>query len=361
MQLFLRVLLLALVLGLGVLPGFALPQLLLDMRTGEVLFEKDAGVPWHPASLTKLMTAYAAFEAVDAGRLTLDTPVVMSANALKAPPSKMGFPVGTAVTLEDALYLMLVKSANDVATAIGETVAGSEAEFVKLMNSHAANLGLTNTRFVNANGLHDPNQTTSARDISILAFVIRSRYPQYDKIFETRSVKFGKSTLESFNILLNKFRGTTGMKTGFVCASGLNIVATAKRNGRELMAVVFGGVSARERGEMAALLLERGFQGRYPGERKSVTAIANLAMAPPNLRPKMCGAEAKGYLAARKAAFPFGLDGQISYLNDKVDARAVRVTTLGKLVDVDLPRQRPRYAFVPKAIDLPRPRPLTLR
>jgi D-alanyl-D-alanine carboxypeptidase len=307
------------------------------------------------------MTAYAAFEAVASGRVTLDTPVVMSENALKAPPSKMGFPVGTAVTLEDALYLMLVKSANDIATAIGETVGGSEPEFVRLMNNHAANLGLTATHFVNAHGLHDPNQVTSARDIAILAFVIRSRYPQYDDIFETRAIKFGNSTLKSYNILLEKFRGTTGMKTGYVCASGLNIVATAKRNGRELMAVVFGGVTARERGELAALLLERGFQGRYAGTRKSVTNVANLAISPPDRRPQMCGAEAKSYLETRKAEFPFGLEGQISYLNDDVPRKVVRVTTLGKLVDVDLPRRRPAYSYTPEPIALPRPRPTVLR
>lgn len=361
MRSFCRVILLVLTFLLSAGPGIALPQLLIDMRTGEVLFEKDAGRPWHPASLTKLMTAYAAFEAVDAGRLTLETPVVMSENALKAPPSKMGFPVGTAVTLEDALYLMLVKSANDVAIAIGETVAGTEPEFVRLMNSHAANLGLTATRFANPNGLHDPNQVTSARDIAILAFVIRSRYPQYDEIFETRAVKFGKSTLKSYNILLEKFRGTTGMKTGFVCASGLNIVATARRNGRELMAVVFGGVTARERGELAALLLERGFQGRYGGTRKSVTQIPNLAIAPVDMRPQVCGAEAKTYLASRKAEFPFGLEGQISYLNDDLVRREVRINTLGKLVDVELPRPRPAYAFVPEQVALPRPRPIILR
>ncbi|MCF4099435.1 D-alanyl-D-alanine carboxypeptidase family protein [Maritalea mediterranea] len=355
-----RVILLVLTFMLGAGPSYGLPQLLLDMRTGEVLFEKDAGHPWHPASLTKLMTAYSAFEAIAAGRVTLDTPVVMSENALKAPPSKMGFPVGTAVTLEDALYLMIVKSANDVATAIGETVAGSEAEFVDLMNWHAANLGLTATRFANAHGLHDPSQITSARDIAILAFVIRSRYPQYDEMFETRAIKFGRSTLKSYNILLEKFRGTTGMKTGYVCASGLNIVATAKRNGRELMAVVFGGVTSRERGELAALLLERGFQGRYPGTRQSVTNIVNRALAPPNMRPQMCGAEAKTYLETRKAAFPFGLEGQISYLNDVVPERAVRVTTLGTIVDVDLPRPRPAYSYVPEPIALPRPRPATL-
>jgi len=339
--------------------GFAIPQLLIDMQSGEVLFEEEAGVAWHPASLTKLMTAYVAFEAIASGKMQLDTPVTMSANALKAPPSKMGFPVGTAVTLEDALYLLIVKSANDVAIAIGETVGGNESNFVKLMNAHAHNLGLSNTNFENPNGLHDPKQVTSARDLAILSVVIRNRYPQYDVLFDTRTVEFGKSKLASYNILLTKFRGTTGMKTGFVCASGLNIVATAERRGRKLMAIVLGASSARERGELTALLLERGFDNRYPGQGKSVTRLANLVTKPVNMRPNICGKQAKSYVAERAVVFPFGLKGQPTYLGDKVAPKRVRVHTLGKLVNVDLPRQRPSYDFVPKVakVALPRPRP----
>ncbi|WP_299346892.1 D-alanyl-D-alanine carboxypeptidase family protein, partial [uncultured Maritalea sp.] len=195
-------------------PGLAIPQLLIDMQSGEVLFEEDAGVAWHPASLTKLMTAYVTFEAIASGQVNLDTPVIMSANALKAPPSKMGFPVGTAITLEDALYLLIVKSANDVAIALAETIGGSEGKFVTLMNAHAKNLGLSNTFFVNPNGLHESEQVTSARDLAILSVVIRNRYPQYDGMFDTRTVEFGKAKLASYNILLTKFRGTTGLKTG---------------------------------------------------------------------------------------------------------------------------------------------------
>ncbi|MGJ8528909.1 D-alanyl-D-alanine carboxypeptidase family protein [Maritalea sp.] len=340
-------------------PVLATPQLLVDMRSGEVLYEEDAGVTWHPASLTKLMTAYVAFEAISSGNASLNTPVIMSENALKAPPSKMGFPVGTAVTLEDALYLLVVKSANDVAIAVAETIGGSEQKFINLMNAHARNLGMSNSFFVNPNGLHEPDQVTSARDLAILSIVIRNRYPQYDGIFNTRTVEFGKSKLASFNILLTKFRGTTGMKTGYVCSSGLNIVATAERNGRKLMAVVLGGSSSRERGELTALLLERGFSNRYPGTGKSVTRIANLAVPPVDMRPKICGKQANEYVAARKAAFPFGLEGEITYLGDSVAAKRVRVRTLGKLVNVDLPRPRPSYIFVPSVaqIALPKPRP----
>ena len=363
MRSFIRLSFVTLFFWLSAAVSFALPQLLIDMDSGEVLFDEDAGQPWHPASLTKLMTAYVAFEAVASGQVDLDTPVIMSQNALKEPPSKMGFPVGTAVTLEDALYMLIVKSANDVAVAIAEKIGGSEEKFVALMNAHARNLGLTNTVFTNPNGLHDPAMTTSARDMAILAVVIRNRYPQYDGIFNTRTIEFGRSKLASYNILLTKFRGTTGMKTGYVCASGLNIVATATRNGRNLMAVVMGASSARERGELTALLLERGFGNRYAGTGRSVTRVANLVGMPTNMRPKICGKEAKQYVADRKVIFPFGLEGQITYLGDNIAPKRVRVNTLGKLVNVSLPRARPSYSYVPKSLDvaLPRPRPLYLR
>jgi len=327
-------------------PAWANPMLLLDIDTGAVLYEEDAGAPWHPASLTKLMTAFVAFQAIAEGRVALDTPVTISQHAWNQAPSKSGLKVGSALSMQDALYVMLVKSANDVAVAIAETVGGSEKTFVDEMNATAIKLGLTNTHYVNANGLHQEAQVTSARDLAVLALYIRQLYPQYLPIFATEAVKLGKANLETNNDLLTHFAGTTGMKTGFVCASGLNIVATAERNGRSLMAVVLGGSSARERGEMTAELFLRGFSGALPGTGKSILQVANVAGAPADMRSLLCGKQAKAYVAEREAAYPLGLKGKPSYLTDEIEGRIYSATDLGQLRDVPLPRPRPGYAGV---------------
>jgi len=358
---------LALIFALGfanVSPALAIPQLLVDMRTGEVLFENEAGLPWHPASLTKLMTAFVTFEAIKAGRVNLDTPVVISAHALEAPPSKVGFPVDTAIRLEDALYLLIVKSANDVAIAIAETVGGNEGQFITEMNNTAQRLGLSATHFVNPNGLHDPAQTTSARDLAVLSLTIRSRYSQYDELFETASIKLGKARLRSYNNLLTHFRGTTGMKTGYVCSSGLNIVATVERDGRALMAIVLGGSSARERGELAAQMVLDGLSGSARGNGRNVVALVNrTGSVPADMRPLICGKKAKAYVAKRAKEFPFGLEGEQTYLTDDVAGLQRKVSTLGQVRVVPIPRPRPLWApgsrvSVAASIPLPRPRPL---
>lgn len=342
---------LALGLVLASLHGaLAIPQLLIDMQTGEVLFEEDSGLPWHPASLSKLMTALLAFEAIERGEVRLSTPVITTANALSVAPSKMGFPVDTAITLEDALYLLIVKSANDIAVAIGETVSGSEAGFVDLMNRRAFEMGLDATHFVNPHGLHDPGQVSSARDIAIIALTIRARYPQYNAMFETRTVEHGQSRSHTNNELLTRFAGTNGMKTGYVCASGLNIVATAERNGRYLMAITLGASSARERGELTARMLFSGFAGGYRGTGQSVVSLANhTQIAPVDMRPVICGSGATQYNQARMEEFPAGLEGQVSYLTDTIVPPVHRMTVLGKLRDVPLPRPRPGdFLFEPQ-------------
>ncbi len=341
-------------------PARALPELLVDMRTGEVLYAKDAGLPWHPASLTKLMTAYVTFDAIARGRVDLDTPVIMSARALKEPPAKIGLPVDTAMTLEDALYFLLVKSANDVAVAIAETVSGSVEGFVAEMNANATALGLTATNYVDPNGLRDGEQVTSARDLAVLALTIRSRFPQYDAIFATESVNLGKARLQSHNNLLTHFAGTTGMKTGFICAAGLNIVATAERSGRDLMAIVLGASSSRERGEETAQLLLKGFSGAFSGLGRHVAALTNSSAPPTNMRPLICGKEAKDYVAAREQAFPYGLEGQPSFLQDQVTPRTYTASLLGRLRNVPLPHPRPLWAPAPPpqpSVDVPLPRP----
>src|SRR5690606_20300283 len=215
------------------------------------------------------------------GKVTLDTPVVVSKKAFNQAPSKSGLPVGSAVTLQDALYLMLVKSANDIATAIAETVGGDEASFVGMMNEASSRMGLTATHYANANGLHDPAQVTSARDMAILSLYIRQSFPQYLPIFGTSTVMLNGKALKSENKLLESFAGTTGMKTGFVCASGLNIVTTVERNGRRLLAVVLGGASGRDRNERTAELLLKGLSGGATPTGQNVLGLANNPGAAP--------------------------------------------------------------------------------
>ncbi|KRA44724.1 D-alanyl-D-alanine carboxypeptidase family protein [Devosia sp. Root635] len=337
---FVLVLMLAL---LSLAPARANPMLLVDMDSFDVLYAQEAGQPWHPASLTKLMTAYVAFEQIAAGKVTLDTPVVISRHAFNEAPSKSGLAIGSAVTMQDALYIMLVKSANDMAMAIAETIGGDEAGYVALMNDAAARMGLTATHYENPNGLHDPAQVTSARDLAVLSLYIRQSFPQYLPIFGTGTVMLNGKKLESENRLLEAFAGTTGMKTGFICASGLNMVATVERNGRRLLAVLLGGASARDRNERTAELILRGLSGAATPTGQTVLTLGNNPGAlPVDMRPQICGKEAKAYVAAQEAAFPMGLKGQPSFLTDTVLAASYVATDLGRIaVGVNLPRPRP--------------------
>ncbi|WP_421762332.1 D-alanyl-D-alanine carboxypeptidase family protein [Devosia sp.] len=332
-------------------PALAIPKLLVDAVSGEVLHAEDAGVPWHPASLTKMMTAYVAFAAIKAGRVTLDTPVKISRNAWNQAPAKSGLEIGAAVSMRDALYIMVVKSANDVAIAVAETVSGSDDKFVAEMNEMAKAMGLTATHYVDPNGLHAAGQVTSARDLAMLALYIRRDFPEYLPMFGTEAVLLGGKSLESNNGLLEHFAGTTGMKTGYICSSGLNIVATVERDGRSLLAVVLGGSSARERNELTAEMFLRGLSGAFAGTGKSVVTLSNIDSEPVDMKPNICGKKAKAYVAERIKAFPMGLKGQPSYLNDKIEGVTYTATDLGVVVDdIDMPRPRPTYA--PAAVAL---------
>ena len=345
-MLFVRRLVIALMLAaLSLAPARANPMLLVDMDNFNVLYAQEAGQPWHPASLTKLMTAYVTFEQIALGKVSLETPVLISKKAFNEAPSKSGLPVGSALSMQDALYVMLVKSANDVSVAIAETVAGDEASFVALMNDAAARMGLTATHYANANGLHNPAQVTSARDMAVLSLYIRQSFPQYLPIFGTGTVVLNGKKLESENKMLGSFAGTTGMKTGFVCASGLNLVATVQRNGRNLLAVVLGGSSGRDRNERAAELMLKGLNGAVqPNGQTVLTLTNNVGAAPVDMRPLICGKDAKTYVAGQEAAFPNGLKGQPSNLTDTIVPASYTATDLGRVaVGVSLPRPRPAH------------------
>lgn len=346
---FVRRLALALMLSFAALvPAWANPLLVVDRATLEVLYAEDAGRPWHPASLTKLMTAYVVFEELAKGTVTLDTPVTISRNAFNQAPSKSGLPIDGSVSLKDALYILIVKSANDIAVAIAETVGGSEAAFVTKMNDAAQRMGLTATHFVNPHGLHDPAQVTSARDLAIIGLYIEQSFPQFMPMFSTGVVRLGKARMESNNGLLEGFVGTTGMKTGYVCASGLNIVATVDRDGRRLMAVVLGGSSGRERNERAAGLFLDALNGRMAPTGQTVLSLPNAVGAGPvDMRPMICGKEAKTYVAAQEAAFPMGLKDQPTNLTAEITPSEYTAVDLGRVrTGIALPRPRPAHVPV---------------
>jgi D-alanyl-D-alanine carboxypeptidase len=252
----------ALAAALALLPaGAALagPTLLFDIKDGTVLYAEDPDNQWHPASLTKIMTAYVVFEAIKDGTVTLQSKVSCSQLANSQPPSKIGMPVGAELTVEKALQALVVKSANDVAVMLAEAVAGSQDAFVERMNATAKRLGMTRTNFVNANGLPAPEQVTTARDLARLATAVVRDFPNYAGLWSMVDVQIGKRHLRTHNALLNNYDGADGFKTGFTCDSGFNVVASATRDGRKLVAVVLGEPTGSERTLRAASLLEHGF------------------------------------------------------------------------------------------------------
>jgi D-alanyl-D-alanine carboxypeptidase len=241
-------------------PAGAGPTLLFDPASGQVLYAEDQDDQWYPASLTKIMTAYLVFEAIKAGKLTLETKITASELAAIQPPSKVGLPVGAEMTVDLALQALVVKSANDVAVMLAEAIGTSEAAFIERMNQTAKRLGMTRTRFVNANGLPHPEQVTTARDLARLAQAVVRDFPEAAPYWTLADMQIGKLRLQSHNHLLKSYDGADGLKTGFICDSGYNVVASASRDGRRLMAVVLGEPTGRDRSQRAAGLLEHGFQ-----------------------------------------------------------------------------------------------------
>ena len=220
--------------------------LLVEADTGKVLQADNATMPWYPASVTKMMTAYVTLKAVKEGRITLDTLLTVSPVAASQSPSKMGFRPGTQVTVENALEMMLVKSANDMAVVLAEGVGGSIDGFSAMMNQAAQQLGMTQTSYVNPNGLPADGQITSARDLAILARAIIRDLPEYEYFVHIPSIRFGRRVTQNFNHLIGRYPGADGFKTGFICASGYNLVASATRNGKRLIAVVLGASSGHD-------------------------------------------------------------------------------------------------------------------
>jgi D-alanyl-D-alanine carboxypeptidase len=274
-------------------PAKAEALLLVDVATGKVLFAKNATQPWYPASTTKIMTVYATLRAIKEGRLGFDTLLTVSKNAAAQAPVKMGFPPGTTLTVDNAIKMLLVKSANDMAVVLAEGVAGSVENFAQEMNEHAQRLGMVQSHFDNPNGLPDDGQIISARDMAILARAALREFPEYDYYWHLPGIRLGKMVQRNYNTLLGRYPGADGMKTGFICASGFNLVATATRNGRRLIAVVLGAPSSSVRALQAAELLEQGFTANplswLMPTLGNVEDLQPINVSPPDLHEEMCG------------------------------------------------------------------------
>jgi D-alanyl-D-alanine carboxypeptidase len=251
--------------------------MVVDAKTGRTLYAKNEDAPRIPASLTKVMTLYLLFEQLDAHRITLETPLQVSAKAASQPPTKLGLRAGSTISVEDAIKGMVTLSANDAAMVVAENLGGSEEEFARMMTAKARALGMSRTTFHNPHGLPDaPPNITTARDLVLLGRAIQERFPSYFGYFETRAFKFAGRTIRGHNRLLDRIDGVDGIKTGYTRASGFNLLTSAKSNGREIVAAVLGGRSAAQRDNVMAELVTDNLPRAYAGNRQdSVLAYAS--------------------------------------------------------------------------------------
>jgi D-alanyl-D-alanine carboxypeptidase len=267
----------ALALSLSAQPAAAEAALVFEYETGHVLYSEDPDTPWYPASLTKMMTAYLAFEAMRDHRANPETKVFISKNARKQPPTKLGLKVGDDLPLNQALQALMMKSANDIAVAIAETLGGDEPAFIKMMNQKAADLGMTRTHFINPHGLPAIKQVTTARDMALLSQALLRDFPEHAHLYSETEAQIGERRIGTHNALLRTFEGGDGIKTGYTCASGYNLAASATRGDRKMIAIIFGGRSSAARNRRAAALLEHGFR---TFEWKSLHPVARVENLP---------------------------------------------------------------------------------
>jgi D-alanyl-D-alanine carboxypeptidase len=283
--------------GLAAAPAWSAASILIDADSGKVLRAENATYPWYPASTTKLMTLYMTLSALRDHKITLDTLFTVSPTANSQAPTKMGYAVGTQVTVDNALKMMMVKSANDMAVLLAEGIGGSVDDFAQQMTDTAHQLGMSESNFVNPNGLPADGQIVSARDLAILARALIREFPGYSSYWHIPAIRYGKRIVRNYNPLLGRYPGADGMKTGFICASGFNLVATATRDNKHLIAVVLGAPSGAARAMKAAEMLESGFAFNplswLTPSLGQVDALAPIDAAPPNLKDEMCGGHRK--------------------------------------------------------------------
>jgi len=305
---------------LTVTEAFAATQaaIVVDAKTGKVLYASNADARAYPASLTKMMTLYLTFEALEAGRVTLNTRITVSKYAASQPPSKLGVKAGGTITVKDAILSLVTRSANDMATALAEHLGGTESRFASTMTARARSLGMRNTTFKNANGLPNGAQVTTARDMAILGRALQDRFPTYFRYFKTTSFTYNGAKIGNHNRLLGRVNGVDGIKTGYTRASGFNLVTSVNLPDRNLVAVVLGGSSGSSRDAYMEKLVKQYVGKASRGPRTAPLILPNGVIGPadepaliadlptPRLRPEMVvtayAAEQTGSIAAAAAA-----------------------------------------------------------
>jgi D-alanyl-D-alanine carboxypeptidase len=343
------------------------PHMLVDIKTGKVIEHEDAFQKWYPASLTKLMTAYVAFRQVKAGRLTLQTPIVMSKRAAAEPPSKLGLKPGQALTLDDALKVLLVKSANDVAFSIAENIGGTKENFVAMMNAEARRLGMTSTNYINPNGLPGMGQYTTARDLAVLVLAIKREFPQHAGYFSLEGVMVGKRKFGNYNKLIARFDGADGMKTGYICASGYNQVSTATRNGRSVISVVLGSDSLAGRTVLSAELLQKGLTAGAGFSDPSIYRLKPYGATRDqvsDVSETMCRKSGKRKKVRSEATDEVGDNKTSPYVHEvarPLEFAVVRVISAGKdspeAAEEEVADASPLVVYGRKVTDIPIPEP----
>ncbi|MDX7953603.1 D-alanyl-D-alanine carboxypeptidase, partial [Lichenihabitans sp. Uapishka_5] len=323
----------SLLLGMGL--AKANPAIVVDVESGRVLYQSEATRPWFPASTTKLMTVYVALSAVREGRITLDTPLMVSPRAAAEAPSKMGFRPGTLVTLANALKMLMVKSPNDIAVTIAEGIGGSVEDFAEMMNTYGARIGLHESHFETPNGLPNANHYSSARDMAIIARALLREFPEERGLFNIGLLAFGNQLIPNHNGMLGRYPGVDGMKTGYTCSAGYNVVLSAERDDRRLIAVIFGAPSTLTRTQRASNLIDRGFADPSVDLGQVSSLAAADETVPPDLRSVICGRGRSGAIAAAQAE-------DAAESNGAVEPVGSSPVTAGPGAE-----SRPRVAFTP--------------
>lgn len=283
-----------------VLPGAAWSQassmahIVIDEKSGQVLAELDQDRRWYPASLTKMMTVYLAFEEIEAGRLKMDEKLTTSKEAARQIPTKLGLAPGEKITVQQAISAAIIRSANDACVVLAEKISGSEDKFAERMTETAKKLGMSATQFRNASGLPDGDQFTTARDLAILARALIQNFPKHYHFFDQTVLRFEGGALPTVNGFLSRYKDADGLKTGFTCGSGYNLVASARRGDKRLIGVVLGGLNREERYTRMSKILNQGFAEK-PKLETLVTDIGIDPRDPPfQLGPAACVASGRG-------------------------------------------------------------------